>query len=327
MRLFRKHVPAVFASEDETRAARRQLAPPTEHWHVRYVSFRQELAYQTLSIASVSLKASLKNDLEHRLRGTRRPRSNHHVIKIGGDASVDLKEPVPRLQSLLQLSYAWVGVKRGDADLSHGVLAAAWAEESPETVRALCARAAAEVEDLSQNGLDIGGVHHTFEFWLYGDLKWQRHAMGLAGSTHFCHICHCTAAEAKKGVLDTTHWHLINVFDTAGSGIEPDSRQPRTLQQIRHWATVRYEQLRLEWTAAAAAAAESKAGPEPTDERSDGDDVDDGSGSDSDSDLATHTDPPAHAHPNATLLMTAQPTAVPTGLDNGPIIGSIYLVA
>jgi hypothetical protein len=72
------------------------------------------------------------------------------------------------------------------------VLKAAWAQESYEVMKALLgAGVRAAMETLTRDALDVCGIHFTFEFATFGDLKMQLmlYGRGAASSTYPCLWC------------------------------------------------------------------------------------------------------------------------------------------
>jgi len=116
-------------------------------------------------MAGVSLIDSVRCDLtvSARLR-----RSHHKIIKIGSDSASDTQEKDLKKKSITILVYCYVGEKVGHHDHVLEVLKilkATWTQESYEVLAAMIgAGVRTAMESLTRNGLDVGGVHFTFEF-------------------------------------------------------------------------------------------------------------------------------------------------------------------
>ncbi len=186
----------------------------------------------TMSCVRVSLKESIRIDIA--ADPVRKQKQRHHYIKIGGDSACDMAEKDVSSRSILLLVYAWIGSSSASPNSvsEHRIISAAWREESMESVQEMARPFDKELRQLQRFGLRVkvgdAWVRHRFTFFLFGDLKWCRHCLGLgsAASKYCCIYCDITA--------DNIQAQIEGEYE--GSGYDVPLEDMMTLAEMRAWA-------------------------------------------------------------------------------------------
>lgn len=181
MDLARRAIPGMFASRDKV-----------NEWLKAQATSAKLINMNGISMTMVSLKLSIASDIRNVFsKDPKLKARTHHIIKIGGDGTTDIREKNAKIRTILVLAYAYCDIGNVLAERNHGVIATAWVKESINSIHAMAKQPNSEIIDLINDGMDIDGVHHSFKFYLCGDMKWLRMAYGLngCGSAYCCPHC------------------------------------------------------------------------------------------------------------------------------------------
>jgi hypothetical protein len=222
MDTLRRHMKGLLASRDKTRAVLDEMGP-------KAVERRYTLSDgRVLHYASVSLIDSVTYDAQHwnELKSI-----THHRIKIGGDGSTDLRDKNDKTRTISMLCYAHMDIPLANSYTHHGVLAAGWCKEDHPTVYGMAQHVVHEMEHLRTKGIIIDGIQHTFEFNLFGDMKWLRLALGLKSSsaTYCCIYCFITTDVMQRGYSGETKWDM---YDTHLKDMDNKSITPNDIEAL-----------------------------------------------------------------------------------------------